>query len=333
MENTIIVVNNEPYCIWEIDLKERNLEFINSISPEYFKYLIKAHFENIEEEDDKWAAVALRIGYFHGLETLFSLIGAFLQAPNCVYAWLLRCPTAELRTLIQRINQSDQTIFTKLNIKNINWQSISDAVFKFYLPGTEKNQKTTASFAVLWQRLSHEYLDVNNTEEYNSLKHGFRIKPGGFGLQVGIEHKYGVPPPAEEMQTVGYSRYGTAFYRLERIGKDLKKSRSFRSRRISINWEIEKVALLLQLIAISIENLVSVFKIANGIETSTVKFYRPAEDADFEKPWEYTSGVKDMSMDYIIEESQCKQTTKEDLLNMIKDEKVKRSKNEISPLK
>lgn len=328
MENSIIVVNNEPYCIWEIDLKERNLRFLNAINSEYFKYLIRIHFENVEEKEDKWAAVALRIGYFHGLETLFSLIGAFLQAPDCVYAWLLKCPPGELRTLIKRINQSDATIFTKLNIKNINWQSISGAVFKFYLPGTEKNQKTREAFALLWQRLSHEYLDTNNIDEYNSLKHGFRIKPGGFGLQVGIEHEEGVSPPAEEMQTVGYSKYGTTFYRLEKIGDDPKKNRSFRSRRVSINWEIEKVALLINLISVSIDNLVSAFKIANGIEPSAVKFYRPSEDTDFEKPWKFTSGVQNMSMDYIIEESQCKQATRDDLLNIINQ-----SKKEVLPLK
>lgn len=321
MEHTIIVVNDEPYCIWEVDLKGRNLEFINSFDSEYFKYLIRAHFENLEEKEDKWAAIALRIGYFHGLETLFSLIGAFLQAPDCVYAWLLRCSTEKLRNLIQRIDHSDSTIFTKLDIKNTTWQSISDMVFKFYLPGTEKNQRTREAFALLWQRLASEYLDVDHINEYNSCKHGFRIKPGGFALQVGIEHEAGTPPPAEEMQTIGCSKYGTTFYRLERIGDDPKRNRSFRSRQISINWEIEKVTLLLRLISISIENFVSILKIANGIEPSKVQFHRPAEDSDFEKPWEFTSGVRNVSMDYIIEESRCKKVTKEELLNIIKDRK------------
>jgi hypothetical protein len=320
-ENTIIVVNKEPYCIWEVDLKNRNLEFLNSVNPEYFEYLIRVHFEKVEENDDKWASVALRIGYFQALETLFSLIGAFLQAPDCAYAWISKCSIGELRELISRINKSDQAIFTKLNIKHINWESISNSVFRFYLPKTEKNTRTSKCFANLWQRLSYEFLNKDNINEYNSLKHGFRIKPGGFGLRVGLEHEEGVSPPEEEMQTVGFSKYGTTFYNLERIGSLSNTNRSFRSRRVSINWRIENVALLLQLIAMSIQNIVSIIKIANGISPSNVKFYRTSEDADFEKPWTFSPGITNMSMDHLIEESHCKPLTKRELLNILKDKK------------
>jgi len=56
MENTIIIVNKTPYCIWEMDLKERNLEFINSINSSYFEYLLKTHFENVDEKDNMLAS-------------------------------------------------------------------------------------------------------------------------------------------------------------------------------------------------------------------------------------------------------------------------------------
>ncbi len=159
MENTIIVVNKEPYCIWELDLKERNLEFINSLNPDYFEYLFKTHFENVDEENNILSSIALRNGYFHGLETLFSLIGALLQAPKCVYAWISKCSTSELRGLIYRINRLDSTIFARLNIKKVSWESISDIVFKYYLPNTNKHKTTKKHFANLWQRLANEYID------------------------------------------------------------------------------------------------------------------------------------------------------------------------------
>lgn len=41
MQNTIIVINKEPYCIWDMDLTKRNLEFIDSIDGEYFDYIAK----------------------------------------------------------------------------------------------------------------------------------------------------------------------------------------------------------------------------------------------------------------------------------------------------
>lgn len=321
MNNIIIFVNQEPYCIWGIDLKERNLEFINSVNSEYFKYLVKVHYEKADEKDDKSASLSLRIGYYHALETFFSLIGAFLQAPDCVYAWISKCSIPELRKLIARINQHDSTVFTKLNIKNICWQNISDLVFRFYLPNTEKSKKTKEHFANLWQRLSHEFLDRRNIDEYNSFKHGFRIKSGGFGLKVGVEQKYGVSPPEEEMKTVGYSQYGTSFYCLEKIVSKSQNNRSFRSRRVFINWKIEKIVLLLQLITLSIENIISILKIINGINAKDVKFYRLTEDIDFEKPWSFTSGITNASMDFIIEDSMCKALTKKEILDLLAKEK------------
>ncbi len=39
LNNTIIVVNDEPYCIWEVDLKERNKEFLEGIDEDYFDYI------------------------------------------------------------------------------------------------------------------------------------------------------------------------------------------------------------------------------------------------------------------------------------------------------
>jgi len=46
LQNTIIVVNDEPYCIWEVDLEKRNLEFIEGIDVDYFEYLLNLHLAN-----------------------------------------------------------------------------------------------------------------------------------------------------------------------------------------------------------------------------------------------------------------------------------------------
>lgn len=83
MENSIYVVNKEPYCIWEVDIKERNKEFLNGIDPEYFYYLAELH---AGADDEKRAAIALRSTLHHAMETMFSLLGAYIQAPDCAYA-------------------------------------------------------------------------------------------------------------------------------------------------------------------------------------------------------------------------------------------------------
>lgn len=131
-----------------------------------------------------------------------------------------------MRQLISRINKRDKSIFTKLNIANVTWDSIAEYVYRWYLPGTEKNKKTSNLFAILWSRLAHDYLDENYILEYNSIKHGFRIKSGGFLLKAGLEHEYSLSPPDEEIFTVGYSKYGSTFYILEKVGGHSKHNRS-----------------------------------------------------------------------------------------------------------
>jgi len=38
MQYGLFKVGSRPYCVWEVNLHERNLEFINAIDPEYFEY-------------------------------------------------------------------------------------------------------------------------------------------------------------------------------------------------------------------------------------------------------------------------------------------------------
>src|ERR1700689_1180719 len=98
MTNIPFVVYKTPYCVWEWDLSDRNRRFLERLDPDYFRFVADTNFAMIDSSDDHHrAAIAIRTGYLHGLETLFSLLGAVLQAPHCVPAWLQRYQTAELR--------------------------------------------------------------------------------------------------------------------------------------------------------------------------------------------------------------------------------------------
>ena len=314
VDNTIIVVNNEPYCIWDVDISSRNKDFIQGIDVDYFQYLNETYQKS---EDDKRASVALRAALHHGMETFFSLLGAFLQAPDAVYAWVARCNTSDLRTILQRINAKDKSLFIRYGFKKLTWRAISDIVFNCYLSGTEKQQRTSELFSTLWQRLSHEYLDINYINEYNSIKHGFRIKAGGFALAIGEEKERGVSPPPSEMKLIGKSDYGTSFFILRPVG-DIKGNRSLTSQRVSLNWKLEKVALLLQLISMSINNITSALKIVNDINPEACKLTRPSEDEDFKLPWTHIPGVTSCKLDFVIDEANVPKTSKKELLERLK---------------
>ena len=175
------------------------MEFLDGIDAEYFDYVIKAH---LDAKDEKRSSIALRTTLHHAIETFFSLLGAYIQAPDCAYAWLAKCSNKELRDLVGKIGRSDNSVFTKLNIGKVSWEDVAKSIFSRYMPGTTRNENTRKLFSLLWQRLAHEYRDQNHVDEYNSLKHGFRVRSGGFALAGGIEHEYGVSPPQTDLPTL-----------------------------------------------------------------------------------------------------------------------------------
>jgi hypothetical protein len=310
MHSSIFTVNDSPYCLWEADVVDRNRAFLDGLDPEYFSYLLDTYMET---EDEKRGLVALKIGLHHSIETLFSLLGAFVQAPDCAYAWIAKCSNAELRTFVDRVTRGDASLISKLRLPDITWESVASEVFNTYQPGTERQAQTVERFASLWRSLSHELLNQAAIDEYNALKHGFRIRSGGFGLAVGVEHTYGVPPPDSEMQMIGNSSHGATFLKVESMAAG-RLGPHIRSRQTSINWSAERVILQFQLVGISINNVISGLKVLNGYPAGTCKFLRPQEDTDFAKPWQYQVGVTSANFDYVLDEDRLPLVTKAELL-------------------
>lgn len=122
------------------------------------------------------------------------------------------------------------------------------------------------------------------------------------------------------MKSLGGSEQGTKFIRLEPVG-GIKNNRNLRSRKVSLNWKVERVALQLQLVCMSINNIISALKIANGIGAEKCKFVRPTEDSDFEKPWTFSPGITNLSMDFVIDESQIGLATRDELNDILKAHK------------
>jgi hypothetical protein len=311
MEATIFVVNEEPYCLWERDVAARNLEFLNGLDPDYYEYSLKIH---VDADDEKRASVAIRVSLHHAIETLFSLLGAFIQAPDCAYAWIAKCSNSDLRSLAERITSADPALYTKLNLPRITWNTVAECVFTAYQPGTDRQRITIQRFSRLWETLSRELTDRTLIDEYNSLKHGFRIRSGGFSLAVGLEHERGVPPPPSEMRLMGKCDFGATFFKIETLWPE-KKSRSVRSRRVSANWSIERTILLHQLTQMSIVNLVSALKFVNGVPAPECRYVRPESDEAFDEPWKHSAGIVTMSFDDVIDESNARVVTKEELLD------------------
>lgn len=310
MQSSVFAVNDEPYCLWEVDPERRVRSFLDGLDVDFFEYTLQTH---LQTEDEKRALVAIRLSLHHATETMFSLLGAFVQAPDCPYAWIAKCSNGELREFTERVNRSDPLLISKLNIPLVNWHSIGSAVFATYQPGTERQTNTVECFANLWAALTEELNKPAYVDEYRALKHGFRIRPGGFTLVAGVEHEYGIPPPAAEMKTIGKSAFGATFLKIEPLGS-AKGTRHIRSRQTSVNWSLERIILLHQLVHMSINNVVSALKVVNQYKPSECRFLRPENDSDFTEPWKYSSGVTSMNFDHELDDDLLPSLNKAELL-------------------
>jgi len=314
MQSFPFAVNDEPFCLWEVEPEKRVCSFLDGLDVEFFAYTLQTY---LDTEDENRALVAIRLSLHHATETMFSLLGAFVQAPLCPYAWIAKCSNKELRAFTARVSRSDPQLISKLNIPIVNWHSVGTAVFATYQPGTERQENTVKCFADLWVRLTGEFNNQTYVDEYNALKHGFRIRPGGFTLAVGVENEYGVPPPASEMETIGQSAFGASFFRIEPLGS-VKGNRHIRSRQTSVNWSLERTILLHQLVNMSINNVVSALKVVNHYKPNECKFLRPENDSDFSLPWIHNTGITSMSSEHELDESRLPRLTRTELLAMLR---------------
>lgn len=310
-----IVVDERPFMIWEDEQINGNLEFIKNIDPAYFYYIADINYNVLKDENESGnrnhAALCIRIAYSHALETLFAFLFAALQAPHCIGGWLKKYQIADLGKLITKVNKRKK-ILSKIKLNECDWEEIAKTIHKgFTLKDEKSSDAFKEQFAVLWRRFANDFMDDNVREEYNSLKHGFRINSGGFGLSLGIQDAPDIPAPAERMETIGYSQYGSTFPIEKRIREN---EPSFRLIKHSRNWEIENYVHALNLISISLNNIQSFLRIANGDKPSECKATYPGEIEYFMEPWKRISGVYDISLEIVVKNEDIPVFTGEEIL-------------------
>lgn len=314
LDRYVFAARDEPYTVVDFDLRERNRRFLAGIDPGYFEYLVSAHAGNLVGENQQRAAIALRTAYHHGIETLFTLLGAYIQAPLAVAAWIPKSSTGDLREIARRL-QYGAALPTPTGPAQMLFVDLSKSVHDGAWGDDPSRDTTIQKFGQLWSRFASDLLDTLQQDEYNSIKHGFRVRAGGFAVQMGDEVRYGEAAPPEAMKTVGASLFGTSFSVLE--GRDDQRAKrstfEFRLRRVALNWTIERVTLALPLLAMSINNVVSKLRLMSGEPPENLKVQRPSEATAFFAPWRVTTGVTSSNMDLTVPWDEVDEPTRESL--------------------
>ena len=119
-----LVTHKSAHCLWAEDIKEKNLEYLSRIDPRYFEFLAGTYIQMLKGNNSQYAAMALRTTYGHALETLFALLCATVQAPKCVFGWILRYKNKDLFDLVRDITYGEPFL-SPWKPKLKSWEDIS----------------------------------------------------------------------------------------------------------------------------------------------------------------------------------------------------------------
>lgn len=327
----VFAVGAEPYCVWDWDLEQRNIEYLESLDPDYFDYVGRTNLPYLDAEDPsegRRAATAIRSAYHHGLESLFALLFATLQAPWCVVGWMQIYSPATLRELAKAVDpnlrgrgeqrQQAQAYREKLlpyvwvrPRSFLWWDGISKVIHRLN-DEEEDVAEIQKLFADRWQAFAKDLVNDSFISEYNSIKHGLRAGPRGFYMLIGPEAVPGEPPPREAMHSLGSSEHGSSFFTPRsfvdhpgvkdakvRLGHGRNTDFHFRVRRQALNWDPRGLCNALTLISASIHNVRSLVLWINGVSPSKLQFAIPDESM-FRGPLGRPSGVAASNMDSVV---------------------------------
>lgn len=286
-------VADAVYCGWEFDHAGRTLEYLEGFDPRYFVKVAAMLAERIESEDASAASVALRVLYHQGIETLMLLLGAAVQGPTVVPAWIAKCSTSDLKDVVARLRKG-QVLLTQTGQQRVTFEALSIDVHSCAWPDETGDESTATRFGRFWHQMAGEFLDEKARAEYNALKHGTRVVPGGFTLSIGEEEVFGEPPPPDRMRAIGGSRFGSTFF----ITEPVREAKwHVHTRRMSLNWSPLTLASRLHLVSLSLSNIVGALRCGLGVDPTTVKFTRPADPTAFDEVWSSSVGVNSFSME------------------------------------
>lgn len=301
-------INEKPICCWEIDVKKKNIEFLNSIDWEYFLFQTECFEKALETENKNKAALAIRNVYHHSLETLFSILCSTIQAPYCVYTWIFKATTNDIRNVLKKIGNRDNNLYRGFNLNEISWDSFADMIF-FVKDNqnfsTENKKELSINFANLWSALANRFLDEYSIKEYNAIKHGLRTNSGGFIMNIGPKGTLNIPERHNEWISLGNSEFGSSFYVIDKIKNDkLKDNPNYQSIKFNLNWNPKLMLSMIKFISISIGNLCNFLKLVNGVETDKTPYYVPENDVLFNECWGFLNNQSNMQLGLDIKQEQ-----------------------------
>lgn len=309
MEYCSFVTDRTPHVLWDFDIRQRNIEYLDSLEGGFFWHYVEAHQPLLSGENRHFAALVIRSAYSHALEAFFALLGSFVQAPQCAVGWMLTYTNEELRSLVRKISDG-QPVLARLTTRPVTWNTIAHAVHCTPTGDAQMDSEVPEGFAQAWECLARDFLDPARDREYNNFKHGLRVGQGGFNISIGIPTSPEIPVPQEDMIDVGGSEYGSTFFEQERLGDRV----NFHLKKTWLNWNPENHIAGLSLLSTSMANILSALKAVNGVDRGKCPIRYPKNPSIFREPWSHHLGGVTFDSHLELRREHITPLTREDVL-------------------
>ncbi|UYV12420.1 MAG: hypothetical protein NCW75_14110 [Phycisphaera sp.] len=267
-----IVVGERPLVLLGTNTDYDNLNYLRAFEVDYFSSVAALFCDEFEHTEDQGqrskCATAIRSTYGHAIESLMAIIGAATQAPHGVGLWLNEYTLRDLRHVVSCVRNSTPAYFKLTTKQNqltdgksrLTWNELSNLVHSHCQAwDADKRTRISDGFASFWQRVSSDFMDEHQQREYNSIKHGVRVRPGGFTLRITPERTFGVIDESATSHISG-GKYGTTYLTTELFNGRPKHCK--RVRHDSVVWDPRALIQRLQLVSMSIQNIMSALRLA-----------------------------------------------------------------------
>lgn len=302
MNPTPFCVLEKPFAVLDVNTAEKNKKFLADFDANF--YYRAAHLiindpsvadisdglTDQSAQDRKDASTLARMLWHHGLETLIMLIGAYIQAPNAVHAYFLKCTNENCVSLAALLLGDKFPKYHRLQGSEFSLKSLLSGVHRY--AGLAHHDVVIDRFQAALSSMLCDYVDERNRSEYNSIKHGLRASHGSFGLAFGLQNEPGVMAAADAMDMIASSQDATFFSKAKRLGNVTNQQArvNFGIEDIGVTWSLEKVLMDLQLLSILLNNAATSLRIVAGENASDVTFNSIAQ-SDQAEFWQRYSTV------------------------------------------
>ena len=270
LEYEVFAVNDDLHCMWDAKIHESNDTFLRDFNSSYFDEAADLLLPSLDDEKAvQTAALIVRTLFSQSVETMFALMFAAIQAPHVPLGWLLRYRPGDLPDLVRKF-QNGTSFPTAMNIEIGSWQQLAYLFNPFQTEDETQGHALKQGFADFWSWLASEFVGESYDDEYNSLKHGFRISPGGFTALFGGH-------------LLSSSRFGSSFFARKR----LPGAKSyFWAERCFRNWDPRGMCTALSVVSASINNIISSLRLLRGEDGEALSFHGPNKIEDYSALWE-----------------------------------------------